>query len=172
MNTNYDLEFTCNVNYKDLNFTFTFDPYSDCVDMEGLKEMAVLEIESNEDHEVEADGIDEKEIEIEISDFGNMPEKYANGNDCWEFAKAFAENDQDIEVIEAALYCGVDPSDIDEAFQGSYKDDEDFAYEMAESLGAIDKNASWPMNCIDWAYAAKELMYDYCEHNGYYFRNL
>jgi len=61
---------------------------------------------------------------------------------------------------------------IAEYVQGEIEDDEDFAYETAESIGAIDKNASWPQTCIDWEQAAKELMYDYSEHNGYYFRNL
>lgn len=80
--------------------------------------------------------------------------------------------DKGEEVIEAALECGVNLSDIDEAYQGSYKSDEDFAREMADQLGSIDKNASWPNTCIDWEWAAKELMYDYSEHNGHYFRSL
>lgn len=76
------------------------------------------------------------------------------------------------EVVEAALSLGIDPSNIEEAYQGQYRSDEDFAQEMAEQLGSIDKNATWPQNCIDWEHAAKELMYDYCEENGHYFRNL
>ena len=87
-----------------------------------------------------------------------------------ELEKLIVQYDEDI--IEAALICGVPPCDIDEAYQGQYKDDEDFAQEMAESLGSIEKNPSWPYTCIDWEYAAKELMYDYSESNGYYFRNL
>jgi hypothetical protein len=27
---------------------------------------------------------------------------------------------------------------------------EDYARELAEDIGAIDANASWPNNCIDW----------------------
>ena len=169
-NTNYDLELTCTVSYKGQQIDFYFDPYNDCTDLEGLKEMALLELQNNEEIEVEANGIDENLIEIEITDFGNVPDKYAKENSIWEFAQAFAENEQEIEVIEAALECDINPSDIDEAFAGSYKDDEDFAYETAMSLGAIDKDARWPNNCIDWDKAASELMMDYCSSNGYYFR--
>ena len=78
----------------------------------------------------------------------------------------------DEEVLEAAIECGVNLRDLDEAYQGSFDNDVDFAQEMAEQLGSVDKNASWPMNCIDWKFAAKELMYDYSEHKGHYFRNL
>lgn len=60
----------------------------------------------------------------------------------------------------------------EEAYQGEYDSDEDFAENLAEELGYIDGNASWPHTCIDWQWAARELMYDYFESNGYYFRNL
>ena len=38
---------------------------------------------------------------------------------------------------------------------------EEYAQELAEGIGAIDRNASWPNNCIDWEKAARELQYDY-----------
>lgn len=61
---------------------------------------------------------------------------------------------------------------VDEAYAGEYSSDEEFAQEMAEQTGAISKEINWPYTCIDWEYAAKELMYDYFEVDGYYFRNL
>lgn len=38
---------------------------------------------------------------------------------------------------------------------------EEYAQELAEDIGAIDRNAAWPNNCIDWTQAAKELEMDY-----------
>lgn len=38
---------------------------------------------------------------------------------------------------------------------------EDYAQELAEDIGAIDRGASWPNNCIDWEWAARELQHDY-----------
>lgn len=52
---------------------------------------------------------------------------------------------------------------------------EDFAKEEAESIGAIDPNASWPLGCIDWEKAASELKMDYTavDYDGetYYVRS-
>ena len=85
----------------------------------------------------------------------------------------------DIEIISAYIdNVGID-SDIEstishceEAYQGEYNSDEDFAESLAEELGYMeDAPKSWPFNCIDWEYAARELMYDYFESGGYYFRN-
>lgn len=36
-----------------------------------------------------------------------------------------------------------------------------YTQELAEDIGAIDRDASWPTRCIDWALAAKELQSDY-----------
>lgn len=38
---------------------------------------------------------------------------------------------------------------------------EEYAQELAEEIGAIDRNASWPYTCIDWDQAARELRMDY-----------
>lgn len=37
----------------------------------------------------------------------------------------------------------------------------EYAQELADDIGAIDRNASWPCNCIDWEQAASELQMDY-----------
>jgi hypothetical protein len=51
---------------------------------------------------------------------------------------------------------------------------EDHARELAEDIGAIPDNASWPLTCIDWEAAARDLQTDYtsCELDGvtYYYR--
>lgn len=37
----------------------------------------------------------------------------------------------------------------------------DYARQLAEDIGAIDPDASWPNNCIDWEQASRELRMDY-----------
>ena len=37
----------------------------------------------------------------------------------------------------------------------------DYAMELADDIGAIDNNASWPLTCIDWDQAARELQMGY-----------
>ena len=52
---------------------------------------------------------------------------------------------------------------------------QDYAEKLAEEIGAINPNAGWPNNCIDWEKAARELQYDYSsvdsEGEAYYYRN-
>ena len=38
---------------------------------------------------------------------------------------------------------------------------ETYAQELAEEIGAIDSDAPWPANCIDWQVAADQLKLDY-----------
>lgn len=38
---------------------------------------------------------------------------------------------------------------------------ETYAQELAEDIGAIKADATWPNNCIDWEQAARELRMDY-----------
>jgi antirestriction protein len=38
---------------------------------------------------------------------------------------------------------------------------EDYARDFADDIGAITPDTSWPMNCIDWEQAARELAMDY-----------
>jgi hypothetical protein len=37
----------------------------------------------------------------------------------------------------------------------------DYAQELAEETGAVNPQAHWPNNCIDWDQAARELAHDY-----------
>lgn len=37
----------------------------------------------------------------------------------------------------------------------------EYAQEFADDIGAIDKDAGWPNDCIDWERAARELQMDY-----------
>jgi hypothetical protein len=37
----------------------------------------------------------------------------------------------------------------------------DYAQELAEDIGAVHKNTTWPNYCIDWDFAARELKMDY-----------
>ncbi len=52
---------------------------------------------------------------------------------------------------------------------------EDYARQFAEDTGAVDPNASWPLNCIDWKEAAEELQSDYSsisyQGEDYFFRD-
>jgi len=63
---------------------------------------------------------------------------------------------------------------VEEAYAGEFESDVEFALRTAEETQFMETNKSiqWPYSCIDWEHAARELMYDYFESDGYYFRNL
>ena len=62
--------------------------------------------------------------------------------------------------------------DFHEAYAGEHDSDRDFAQDLAEGLDMIDEKLGWPYSCIDWDYAASELLSsDYWSDGRYYFRN-
>ena len=78
------------------------------------------------------------------------------------------------EAIDAYvnLYGELDTDKFEESYQGKYSSDVEFAREIASQLGEISDDLTWPHYCIDWEWAARELMIDSSEENGYYFREL
>jgi len=75
------------------------------------------------------------------------------------------------DVIVSAFDCDVQPADIEEAYSGEFSSDEDFAQDLLESCGDIPKNLPVYIH-IDWEATARDIMMDYGEANGHYFRNL
>jgi len=131
--------------------------------------------EQDEEHEEEEGRAKpfEEVTGFEVIDWGEVPSKFQKfDSDLEELCEALQTSSYDIEVFEAAKDCDIQLSDVDEAYAGEYASDEDFARQLAEDIGAINNNASWPNNCIDWEFAAKELMHDYSSSDGHYFRNL
>jgi len=74
------------------------------------------------------------------------------------------------EAVLAARSLGYEPGDVEESYHGYYRTDQEFAQQFAEDMGLIQPNLSWPYSSLDWSDAAAELMQDYCEEDGYYFR--
>jgi len=111
----------------------------------------------DEDTDIDAEG-------VEIDDTFIIQWDWFEDHEDWDKIHAYYKN------------MGGDLQDAfdkwEEAYQGEFDDDEEFAYDLAEQLGAIDKKAIWPNTCIDWEQAAEEIMYDYFESDGFYFRNL
>ena len=91
--------------------------------------------------------------------------------------EALIEGGADAEAVDAYIKLGIgddDLSDFEEAYQGKYASDEEFAQEQADATTSLSSKEfqAWPHYCIDWEWAARELMMDYSEEGRYYFRNL
>ena len=63
-----------------------------------------------------------------------------------------------------------DLEDFEEAYQGDWKSDEDFVEDLLSDIGVLPNLPSYIH--IDWERTANDVMMDYSEENGYYFRNL
>lgn len=80
------------------------------------------------------------------------------------------EEDPDDEDVQEELTALRDLRDEGESATSEWDDGatlirdsyfKDYAMELADDIGAIDKNAGWPLNCIDWDQAARDLQMDY-----------
>lgn len=94
-----------------------------------------------------------------------------------DFIKAGLEAGHDGDALKAysegTLDTELDIENFEEAYAGIFKSDEDFAQDMADSTGAINITFSdWPLYCIDWERAARDLMMDYWSNEDHYFRFL
>lgn len=113
---------------------------------------------------------------IGITDYEGFPHRYYSESydhalmvELFEFFD-MQEKCHNPEALEAWVNEGYDPLGFEDAYIGEYASPEDFAQSMAEECEYITGDEKWPFSCIDWKWAARELMYDYIEINGYYFR--
>jgi antirestriction protein len=116
---------------------------------------------------------DEKDPEFMLQDFEEFPKAYYSesglDSELWEW---LALDDDDKEILEAYVDCMGVHATIDEArdaFVGQYDSDIDFTMELLESCGDIPKDLPSYIH-IDWEGTARDIMMDYSEHNGFYFR--
>lgn len=62
-------------------------------------------------------------------------------------------------------------SEAQDCYQGQYDSDADFAQETLQDCGYLEDLPSFIECHIDWDGVARDLMMDYFEVNGHYFRN-
>ena len=157
---------------KNLSFDMTFEANNELFE---ISVNASLYTEDDIRNEIRSLGLliepyddFDDDFEFIVFDWGNTPDNMQDLKiiaECLENVEYY-----DDDIISAGIACDVSISNIDEAYAGSFNSHEDFAEDMAEQLGLINIDASWPYTHIDWEQAASELMYDYLEHNGHYFR--
>ncbi len=62
-------------------------------------------------------------------------------------------------------------SQAEEAFAGEFANDEEFTQDLIEQTGELPKDLPAYIH-IDWEGTARDIMMDYFEVDGYYFRNI
>ncbi len=116
---------TCGDNHASFDFIIGFDGGED--DLLIAAHEALLG--ENPDHDTTA------EFTLDVQDWDTTPEQFRSINSSdtdnvykWgEYVEDAGSYGDNPDVILAALECGIDPDQIEEAYQGSYNNDEDFA---------------------------------------------
>ena len=129
--------------------------------------MSHVYVESTVD--LRADVIDVRDIIARVLELRDERDEY---NDKMGDADAWSSvpdgEPEELELLEGILselagYGGDEQFDGDwypiELVADSYF--QEYAKNLAEDCGMVDTNARWPMNCIDWEQAARELQMDY-----------
>lgn len=134
-------------NYSNYGHSTVFDYHSDTIDSRDIQER-----------------IDELQ-----SEFDSLVDDHADG-DGEEYAGEdllnwLEENgDEFVTLLEVKEEVEQYTSEWDDgAFMIADNHFEDYAQELAEDTGAIDRKAKWPLTHIDWDAAAEELKCDYSE---------
>lgn len=105
---------------------------------------------------------------------------YASNCDSFGMAEwlDFLEEKQTCHLDDAVISayfdnCGVSSlDDVEEAYWGQFDSDDDFATEFLSSTGDIESIPEHLRYYFDYSAFARDLMFDYFESNGYYFRNI
>jgi antirestriction protein len=118
---------------------------------------------------------DEEDPEFMFQDFEGIPEIL-----CWEGGLSeevfdwLALDENERNILEAYIaITGDEKCTIGEAmedYMGAYSSDEDFTQELLEMCGDMPKDLPNYI-VIDWEATARQIMWDYSEHEGLYFRN-
>ena len=104
-------------------------------------------IERIEELEAELDGVElDEETSNYMLDGNEMNSEYEELEKLHAFAEEFKNACSDYECGGTAIR------------ESHFRD---FAEQEAEDIGAINSNASWPLNHIDWDAASEELKMDY-----------
>lgn len=110
-------------------------------------------------------------LEVELDDAWSGQCERTEGDDFSAWVLEMAENHegtlQDAAIEYRALYAlaahGEDYSPDWQHGATLVRDSyfREYAMDLAEDIGAVNSEASWPNNCIDWDQAARELRMDY-----------
>lgn len=148
---------------------FDLEDYDDKHDFLEAAEAYHRELLGDEDEDYPAD------IELMFQDWEGIPSDMVGESwvapEVWELMEAFNNHDED--VVRAYLKCFGEwnESDFQDRYRGQYDSWEDFAEQLVDELGYLDEMPEHLRNYFDYEKYARDLKYDFCEEDGYYFWN-
>lgn len=161
---------------------FEFGHWVDLEDFNDADELSDYIIEHFADAD-EKSPLDSPREEVMITDFEGFPSSFYSESmdfeNLYNYLEKLEECYYNADVVEAFADLGnYDVEDVDEFFdkleesyQGEHKSDEDFTEQLLKDTGCIPSNIPSYVH-IDWSSTARDIMMDYYENNGHYFRAL
>jgi hypothetical protein len=132
------------------------DLYRRKCELESLRDDAENATNDYEEAQSELGGSDEPITDAEERRLGELCEAMKEAQDA--FGEPEKEELKELERLE---------NEIDDFMHGATLVHENYfkkyAEQYADDIGAIDRNAKWPVNCIDWDEAAEQLRSDFSE---------
>ena len=117
------------------------------------------------------DDVEITRSEFDISDLSDFKADEDDAFDILEnLADAEKEHDYDVILAYFNLRGEIDRNDISDSYRGNFNSDEDFVQNLLEDTGDIPSDLPSYIH-IDWERTARDIMMDYSEDNGYYFRD-
>ena len=108
-----------------------------------------------------------------VSDYEGIPGNFVGEYDIdasyWDVKEFMSTTYLDLEVILTGIDCDISLENIEEAYCGQHDCDKDFVEQMIDDCGDLPDLPSFIH--IDWTSTARDVMMDYSEHDGHYFRN-
>jgi hypothetical protein len=105
---------------------------------------------------------------LAFNDFTEL-NKCLDNNLYEEFFETYYNSYLGIYAFIAGLELGIEIDNIEDAYQGQYNSDAEFAEQITSDLYNLKDIPSYLV--IDWDASSRDLMYDYSENDGYYFSN-
>jgi antirestriction protein len=121
---------------------------------------------------------DEHDPEIMLQDFEGFPRDFYGesglSDTLWDWLDCSEEERELWEAYAEAVGCSMEHTTLEHA-QDAYSGEADSEAEFAEQLVGecfdLSNVPSWLTNCVDWqAVWNSMLRFDYCEHQGKFFR--
>ena len=110
-----------------------------------------------------------------VADYEGIPEEYVDtwsiDSNYWEMLEAMDASGLDEGVFMAGVALDIPFDHIEDAYQGTASNDEEFAERFCEDTGMLSDIPDSLINYFNMGAFARDLMMDYNEHEGHYFSN-
>jgi len=117
---------------------------------------------------------DEDDPELMFQDWEDIPDDYINeshiSDKFWELMDLIESSHLSAEAYCAGLDLGIELDDIEDRYQGQWGSDREFAENFFDEI-YLPNVPEFMQLYIDYDAFARDLMVDYIEFDGHYFRN-